>query len=56
MADPESVFRKGLLASVDSYITGVQRIPLALYNLDLPTIAAVNGPAAGAGARCSDRR
>ena len=58
MAGPESVFRKGLLASADSYITGVQRISLALYNLDLPTIAAVNSPAVGAGAgvRCSDRR
>lgn len=51
MTDPESVFRKGLLASADSYITGVQRIPLALYNLDLPMIAAVNGPARGRGRR-----
>jgi enoyl-CoA hydratase/carnithine racemase len=49
MADPESVFRKDPLAAADSYITGIQRIPLALYNLDIPTIAAVNGPAVGAG-------
>ena len=33
----------------ESYINGIQRIPLALYNLDVPTIAAVNGPAVGAG-------
>lgn len=32
-----------------SYLDGVQRLPLALYNLDVPTIAAVNGPAVGAG-------
>ncbi len=31
------------------YREGIQRIPLALYNLDVPTIAAVNGPAIGAG-------
>jgi len=31
------------------YRNGIQRIPLALYNLDVPTIAAVNGPAIGAG-------
>ncbi len=33
----------------DGYRHGIQRIPLALYNLDVPTIAAVNGPAIGAG-------
>jgi enoyl-CoA hydratase/carnithine racemase len=32
-----------------AYRNGVQRIPLALYNLEVPTIAAVNGPAIGAG-------
>lgn len=31
------------------YRTGIQRIPLALYALDVPLIAAVNGPAIGAG-------
>lgn len=31
------------------YREGIQRIPLALFNLDVPTIAAVNGPAIGAG-------
>ena len=33
----------------EGYRNGIQRIPLALYNLDVPTIAAVNGPAIGAG-------
>jgi enoyl-CoA hydratase/carnithine racemase len=32
-----------------NYCNGIQRIPLALYHLDVPTIAAVNGPAMGAG-------
>jgi enoyl-CoA hydratase/carnithine racemase len=31
------------------YINGIQRLPKALYNLDLPLIAAINGPAIGAG-------
>ena len=33
----------------EEYRQGIQRIPKALYNLDVPTIAAVNGPAIGAG-------
>jgi enoyl-CoA hydratase/carnithine racemase len=31
------------------YQRGIQRLPLALYQLDVPTIAAVNGAAIGAG-------
>ncbi|MCP5266621.1 MAG: crotonase/enoyl-CoA hydratase family protein [Burkholderiaceae bacterium] len=31
------------------YLGGIQRIPLALHALEVPTIAAVNGPAVGAG-------
>ncbi|MGC3983480.1 MAG: crotonase/enoyl-CoA hydratase family protein [Pseudorhodoferax sp.] len=33
----------------EEYRNGIQRIPRALYNLDVPTICAVNGPAIGAG-------
>lgn len=33
----------------DYYRAGIQRLPLALFNLDVPVIAAVNGPAIGAG-------
>ena len=33
----------------ESYRNGIQSIPLALYELDVPVIAAVNGPAIGAG-------
>lgn len=49
MANPESVFRKTPLDAAESYIHGVQRIPQMIYNMDIPTIAAVNGPAIGAG-------
>jgi enoyl-CoA hydratase/carnithine racemase len=33
----------------NSYQAGIARVPLALYELEVPTIAAVNGPAIGAG-------
>src|SRR5690606_5941503 len=33
----------------DNYRNGIQTIPLALYDLDVPVIAAVNGAAVGAG-------
>ena len=33
----------------EEYRNGIQRVPKALYNLDVPVIAAVNGPAIGAG-------
>ncbi len=33
----------------EEYRRGIQRLPLAVYNLDVPTIAAVNGAAVGAG-------
>jgi len=34
---------------VEQYRTGIQRIPRAFWTLDVPSIAAVNGPAIGAG-------
>ena len=37
------------MATRNSYRQTIQKIPLALYNLDVPTIAAINGPAIGAG-------
>jgi len=40
--------RDGLQVRED-YRTGIQRLPLALFNLEVPVIAAVNGPAIGAG-------
>lgn len=33
----------------NTYRHGIQRIPLALYNIEVPTIAAINGHAIGAG-------
>lgn len=33
----------------EEYRNGIQRLPKALYHLDVPVIAAVNGPAIGAG-------
>jgi enoyl-CoA hydratase/carnithine racemase len=33
----------------EEYRRGIQKLPLALYYLEVPTIAAVNGPAIGAG-------
>ena len=33
----------------EEYRHGIQRLALAVYHLDVPTIAAVNGPAVGAG-------
>ena len=33
----------------EEYRKGIQRLPKALYNLDVPVIAAINGPAIGAG-------
>ena len=46
--------REGLFAGLpfnqrEAYRTGIQLIPTALYELEVPVVAAVNGPAIGAG-------
>ena len=49
MRDREGGFGGNAADVADKYRQGIQRTTLALYNLDVPTIAAVNGPAYGAG-------
>lgn len=49
MREVMSVGEDGPAAVRHVYRNGIQRIPLALYNLEVPTIAAVNGAAIGVG-------
>ncbi|EAT12244.1 crotonase/enoyl-CoA hydratase family protein [Bermanella marisrubri] len=49
MLNKEGMFAGDANDIRESYKRVIQRIPLALYNFPLPTIAAVNGPAIGAG-------
>jgi len=49
MLEKRGMFAGGPDQVRDNYRRGIQRIPLALTRIDVPTIAAVNGPAIGAG-------
>jgi enoyl-CoA hydratase/carnithine racemase len=49
MRDRTGMFGGAPQEIAEQYRKGIQRIPRALLSLDVPTIAAVNGPAIGAG-------
>ncbi|UOA17207.1 enoyl-CoA hydratase-related protein [Sulfitobacter dubius] len=49
MHDKEGIFAGSASQITEAYRTTVQQIPLILSRIDIPTIAAVNGPAMGAG-------
>jgi enoyl-CoA hydratase/carnithine racemase len=49
MRDKAGLFEGSPQEIRNRYRSGIQRIPLAIYQLEVPTIAAVNGPAVGAG-------
>lgn len=49
MRDREGMFSGAPFAIRNAYRTGIQLIPAALYELEVPVVAAVNGPAIGAG-------
>lgn len=49
MKDRKGIFGGGAAGTRRGYIEGIQKVPKALYTLDIPSIAAVQGPAIGAG-------
>lgn len=49
MRDKQGMFAGDELVLAESYRQGIQRIPQALAKVEVPVIAAVNGPAMGAG-------
>lgn len=49
MKDRKGIFGGGPAGTRRGYIEGIQKVPKALYTLDIPSISAVQGPAVGAG-------
>lgn len=49
MVDRTDMFGGSPYELRDGYRSGIQRIPRALYHCEVPVVAAVNGPAVGAG-------
>jgi len=49
MRDREGTFSGAVQRIQDNYRRGIQRLPLAMHACEIPLIAAVNGPAIGAG-------
>jgi enoyl-CoA hydratase/carnithine racemase len=49
MADKKGMFAGAPARLMENYRKNIQRIPLAVHEIEVPTIAAVNGPAIGAG-------
>lgn len=49
MRDKDGMFAGSPFEIRNRYRTGIQMIPTALYELEVPVVAAVNGPAIGAG-------
>jgi len=49
MRDRKGMFEGSPYRLRNRYREGIQRIPVALYELEIPVVAAINGPAIGAG-------